>query len=191
MFLIIRHAPKLSFPAPAWPPDTASSARSWCFPGLLASRQWPPPSSASVTRTKQGPFPPGALCSHAPLRYCGPLRLPCRPKPTSLPYTVWLLPPSGRTVAGLQHYNPDLPPHAASATPEVPACVRPSCQRGGRWPSPYDHRVGNFIFSFEATSEFACAAACGFAHRQLTTPDRSDAAAEDYRVTRTPPSAGL
>ena len=88
--------------------------------GVVSLTAISPPSSASVARTKQGSFPPDALCSRTPQRYYEPLRLPHRPKPTSLPYTVRLCPPSGHSAAGLQHYDPDLPPHAVSATPEVP-----------------------------------------------------------------------
>ena len=67
-----------------------------------------------------------------PCAQCEPLRLPRRPKPISSPYTTPLRPPSERTVAGLQHYDFDLPPHAASATPEVPTRGCPSCQPRGR-----------------------------------------------------------
>ncbi len=38
-------------------------------------------------------------------------------------YTPRFSLPSSGSVAGLQHYDPDPPPHAASATPEAPACI--------------------------------------------------------------------
>jgi hypothetical protein len=85
----------------------------------------------------------------------------------------------------------DQPPaHATPATPEdpmersrspiPPATAFPDCPPGRR-----------LRFIHEATSRFACAAACGFAPWELTTPGYPSAAPEHYKGVRATPLAGL
>jgi hypothetical protein len=95
-------------------------------------------------------------------RYYGQLRFPCRPSEFSSPYIHPL--PSCMASA-----------RASRATPHGFPCVSPLLPRESIcrfWqfllgqmfqPSPFDHRVGNSISSYEATYRFACAATRRFA----------------------------
>jgi hypothetical protein len=82
------------------------------------------------------------------------------------------------------------PPHATPATPEdsagrsrspIPsAAAFPDCPPGRR-----------LRLVHEATSRFACAAACGFVSTELTTPGHPDAAPQHYKGVRATPLTGL
>ena len=82
------------------------------------------------------------------------------------------------------------PPHATPATPEdpmersryliPPAAAFPNCPPGRR-----------LRLVHEATSRFACAAACGFVSTELTTPGYPNAAPRHYKGVRATPLAGL
>ena len=139
---------------------------------------------------KAGSLPSGRfILIHALKRYYEPLRLPLRPNATSFPYTRRLM-FLNITVTGLQHWVEYLPQHAIPATPEDHT-GRFRYQSLWQRPSPFDHRVGIFIMSYEATCGFTCVTACCFANWELTTPCCQDAAPLSYRGERITPRTGL
>lgn len=123
-------------------------------------------------------------------RYHEPLRLPIQPAVISFPYTERFMP--------LKHYCIGSP---ALVCLSSTAC-RP-CYPGRYYrllPLPESAIFGlphvstgsaSSICIDEATCRFACAAACGFANWELTTPDCSDAAPLNYRGERIIPRTGL
>lgn len=82
------------------------------------------------------------------------------------------------------------PPHATPATPEDPT-ERSRCLAPPTAAFPYCPQGRHLRFVHEATSRFACAAACGFAPAELTTPGCPDAAPRHYKGVRATPLAGL
>lgn len=82
------------------------------------------------------------------------------------------------------------PPHATPATPEDPMkCSRCPIPSAAAFPDCPPGRRLRFVH--EATSRFACAAACDFVSTELTTSGYPDAAPRYYKGVRATPLTGL